>query len=138
MNARGMAATFLLPLLLATAGSGAAVPKASPAAGHYDARLCVTVSTQPAQCGAADAQVSPEGEVRLRVHDITYLLSFEQGVLLGVTLHGSMQVAEFVSSYRWSGDTLMFGDGPRGLQYEVQLRPPGHTAPTAPTAPASQ
>lgn len=134
-----MAASFLLPLLLAATGSSAGMPKAAPAAGQYDARMCVTVNTQPAQCGAADAQVSPEGELRLRVHDITYLLSFEQGVLLGVTLHGSMQVAEFVSSYRWSGDTLMFGDGPRGLQYEVQLRPPGHAAPTPPPAsPASQ
>lgn len=106
----------------ALAGAVSATP-GSPPAGHYDARLCVTVSTQAPNCGPAEALLSADGGLRVRVHDIAYHLSFEQGALLGITTHGNMQVAEFVSSYRWVGHTLMFGDSPRGLQYEVQLLP---------------
>lgn len=95
----------------------------APPAGLYDARLCVTVSTQAPNCGPAEARVDADGGLRVRIHDIAYHLSFEPGALLGITTHGNMQVAEFVSSYRWFGTTLMFGDGPRGLQYEVQLLP---------------
>jgi hypothetical protein len=109
----------MLPLLLVAAA--AAGP---PAAGHYEARLCVAVSAQPPSCGAVEAQVSAEGELHVQVSDIAYHLSFERGLLLGITTHGSMQVAEFVSSYRWIGSTLMFGDGPRGLNYELQLGTP--------------
>lgn len=98
--------------------AGAAGP---PPAGRYDARLCVTVSTQAPSCGPAEAHISAEGELRVQVNDIAYHLSFEQGTLLGVTTHGNVQVAEFVSSYRWAGSTLLFADPARGLQYEVQL-----------------
>jgi hypothetical protein len=106
----------------ALAGAVSATP-GSPPAGHYDARVCVMVSTQAPNCGPAEALLGAEGGLRVRIHDIAYHLSFEQGVLLGITTHGNMQVAEFVSSYRWVGHTLMFGDGPRGLQYEVQILP---------------
>lgn len=115
----------MLPLLVAAAGVGAALPPPGmPAPGAYDARMCVTVNRQPPNCGPVQAQVTPEGELRLRFDDIRYVISFEQGVLVGITMHGSMLVAEFASSYRWAGGTLLFGDTPRGLQYEVQLSPP--------------
>lgn len=109
-------------LVAAVAGVASATSGAPPA-GLYDARLCVTVSTQAPNCGPAEALVGSDGGLRVRIHDIAYHLSFEQGALLGITTHGKMQVADFVSSYRWAGTTLMFGDGPRGLQYEVQLLP---------------
>src|SRR5512139_1176681 len=118
---------ILLPLLLAAAATTAAPPKSAPAPGRYGARMCVTVAVQPPNCGPAEAQVDADGEMSLRVNDITYLLSFEQGLLLGIMMHGNMQIGEFLSSYRWTGDTLLFGDGPRGLQYEVQLAPQGHS-----------
>ncbi|MBC7992575.1 MAG: hypothetical protein H7Z15_04960 [Rhizobacter sp.] len=98
-------------------------PLGAPPAGPYDARLCVTVASQAPNCGPAQAQISADGGLRVRIHDIAYHLSFEQGALLGITTHGNMQVADFVSSYRWAGTTLMFGDGPRGLQFELQLLP---------------
>jgi hypothetical protein len=108
----------LLPLLLAAAAAG------PPAAGHYEARLCVAVSAQPPNCGAAEVQLGADGELQVQVSDIAYHLSFERGLLLGITMHGNMQVAEFISSYRWVGTTLMFGDRPRGLNYELQLGAP--------------
>ncbi|MBX3620975.1 MAG: hypothetical protein KF891_13475 [Rhizobacter sp.] len=124
---------ILLPWLLAGSVATAA-PAPSPAPGRYGARMCVTVAAQPPSCGPADAQVDAAGEMSLRVHDITYLVSFEQGVLLGIMMHGNMQIGEFLSSYRWTGDTLLFGDGPRGLQYEVQLTPRRGATPPAPVA----
>jgi hypothetical protein len=114
---------LMLPLLVAAAGA-AAPPAGMPPPGAYDAHMCVTVNRQPPNCGPMQAQVTPEGELRLRFDDIRYVISFEQGVLVGITMHGGMLVAEFLSSYRWAGGTLLFGDAPRGLQYEVQLSPP--------------
>ncbi len=107
-----------LALMLAAAGAAAA-----PSAGLYDARLCVTVSAQPQSCGAAHALINADGELRIWVDDIAYHLSFVPGGLVGITTHGSMQVAEFQSTYRWTGTTLQFGDAPRGLRYEVLLTP---------------
>ncbi len=109
----------------------------APPAGLYDARLCVTVAAQAPHCGPAEARLSADGGLRVRIHDIAYHLSFDQGALLGITTHGNMQVAEFASSYRWAGTTLMFGDGPRGLQYELQLgSPPPATSATSATSAA--
>ena len=116
-------------LVAAVAGVASATSGAPPA-GLYDARLCVTVSTQAPNCGPAEVRLSADGSLRVRVDDIAYHLSFEQGALLGITTHGNMQVAEFVSSYRWAGRSLMFGDGPRGLQFEVQLGSPSGATPT--------
>ncbi|MGY4831585.1 hypothetical protein ACVNIS_23645 [Sphaerotilaceae bacterium SBD11-9] len=116
-----MIATALAPLLVAAAAAGAG---ALPPAGRYDARLCVAASAQPPNCGPVEAQVDVEGGLVVRVHDFAYHLAFQQGLLIGVTTHGSMQVAEFVSSYRWVGQTLMFGDRPRGLNYELRLGEP--------------
>lgn len=115
-----------LALVAATASATAA-----PAPGHYSARLCVSVSSQPANCGPAKAQRLADGDLRLRVNDIVYHLSFAGPMLVGVTLHDSMQVAEFSSSYRWLGQTLLFSDRSRGLAYEVQLGEP--TAAPAPS-----
>lgn len=112
----------MLPLLVA-ASTGLA--PAAPAPGHYDAQLCVTLNANAPTCGPMDAHVAPDGTLTLRWDDIRYVLSFEQGLLVGITLHGSMQIAEFLSSYRWAGGTLRFGDRSRSAQYEVQLVPAG-------------
>lgn len=111
---------LMLPLLVAA--TAAPLPGA-PAPGHYDARMCVTLNTHTPTCGPMDARVDPDGTLTLRVDDIRYVLSFEQGLLVGITMHGNMQIAEFLSSYRWAGGTLLFGDRSRGAQYEVQLTP---------------
>jgi hypothetical protein len=115
-------ASVLLPLLVAGATS-AAVP-GGPAPGRYEARLCVTVGAQSPNCGPVEAEVNAAGELQVQVHDIRYLVVFVPGGLVGITMHGAVQVAEFQSSYRWAGQTLLFADAPRGLQYELQLSPP--------------
>jgi hypothetical protein len=118
----------MLPLLLAAAGA-TAVPPTTPAPGHYDARLCVTVNAQAPNCGPVQARLGADGALSLRVDDIRYLLNFEQGLAVVLTMHGNMLVSEFLSSYRWAGSTLLFADPPRGLQYEVQLTPATTAAP---------
>ncbi len=107
-----------LAWLVAGAAAGA------PPAGHYDAQLCVSVSAEAPQCGPAAVRVAPDGELHVRVHGFAYRLGFAGTVMVGVILHGNMQVQEFLSSYRWAGTTLLFGDRARGLRYELQLGAP--------------
>jgi hypothetical protein len=116
---------LMLPLLVAASATLAG----APAPGPYDAQMCVTLAANAPTCGPMAARVDPDGTLTLRFDDIRYVLSFEQGVLVGITLHGGMQIAEFVSSYRWAGGTLMFGDRARQAQFEVQLSPAGARAP---------
>lgn len=114
----------MLPLLTVATAIGA-TPAGAPAPGRYDAQMCVAVSANPPSCGPLEAHVDTDGTLTLRVDDIRYLLSFEQGLLVGITMHGGMQIAEFISSYRWSGSTLLFADRARSAQYEVKLAPAG-------------
>jgi hypothetical protein len=112
-----MAALSVLAPLLAVASVAGA-----PQGGVYESRLCVSVAAQPAQCGPAEARMLQDGDLRIQVNDIVYHLIFgEGGNLVGVTLHGAMQVAEFASPFRWKGASLAFGDAPRGLRYELLL-----------------
>lgn len=126
----------MLPLLMVATAIGA-TPAGAPAPGHYDAQMCVAINTHPPTCGPMEAHVDLDGTLTLRMDDIRYVLSFEQGLLVGVTMHGSMQVAEFMSSYRWVGGTLMFGDRSRSAQYEVQLAPLGAPLDSRPPASAA-
>ncbi|HEY0820506.1 MAG TPA: hypothetical protein VGD46_17090 [Rhizobacter sp.] len=117
---------LMLPVLVAAA----ALPGA-PAPGHYDARMCVKLNANAPTCGPMAARVDADGTLTLRFDDIRYILSFEQGLVVGITMHGGMQIAEFLSSYRWAGDTLLFGDRTRSAQYEVQLSPAGSRPPAS-------
>jgi hypothetical protein len=113
----------LAPLLVLASTAGA------PPTGEYNARLCVSVAARPADCGPAQAQMLADGELRVRVDDIVYRLSFGESQLVGITLHGSVQVGEFASAYRWLGNLLQFSDAARGLRYEVQLGTKEEAAP---------
>ncbi len=124
---------LMLPLLVA-AVAGTVPPQGGPAPGAYDAQMCVTLNKNAPTCGPMDARVGRDGTLTLRVDDIRYVLSFEQGMVVGVTLHGGMQIAEFLSSYRWAGGTLLFGDRDRSAQYEVTL---SATKPVNPAASAA-
>jgi hypothetical protein len=122
---------LMLPVLIAAAATGAAVPAGTPAPGRYDAQMCVTLNANPPTCGPLEARVDSDGTLTLRADDIRYILSFEQGLLVGITMHGGMQIAEFLSSYRWAGGTLMFGDRARSAQYEIKLAPAAGAASAA-------
>ncbi len=113
-------AAVLAPwLVAATAATTAA--GAAPPAGPYSAQLCVSVSGQPASCGPAQAQVLKDGDLRIRIADVVYHLHFQDNFVIGVTLHGAMQVADFASPYRWQGRLLQFYDSPRGLRFELTV-----------------
>ncbi|MBL0729131.1 hypothetical protein [Piscinibacter sp. HJYY11] len=121
--------SMLLPLL--AVATGAAAPAVAPGPGPYDAQMCVTLNTNPPTCGPMEARIARDGTLTLRHDDIRYVLSFEQGLMVGITMHGGMQIAEFLSSYRWAGGTLLFSDRSRSAQYEVQLTPVGSRKPAS-------
>jgi hypothetical protein len=93
-----------------------------PAAGQYDAVMCVTVGSAPASCGPITADVGSGGTAALlRVSDIAYRLEVVADQL-GVTLfHGTMQIDGFFAPYQWLGNTLQFSDPDKATRYEMKL-----------------
>jgi hypothetical protein len=127
------AALTTLMLLLAAAAAGAAGERAAPgpagklltgqppAAGQYDAVMCVTVNTAPAQCGPVAADIGDGGLALLRVSDIAYRLQL-YGDQLGISVfHGTMQIDGFFAPYQWLGNTLQFNDTEKATRYEMKL-----------------
>jgi hypothetical protein len=89
--------------------------------GAYDARLCVTVGSEPAQCGPVAADVGDGGRVRVQISDIVYRLEVWDD-RLGVSLfHGTMQIDGFFARYQWSGRMLRFSDPDKDTRYELSL-----------------
>ena len=103
---------------------GAASVQAAPAAGRYEARLCVTLAAQPPNCGPAQAQWSG-GRLQLKVNDIEYRLQLqpkrERGQLDVLLMHGTMQIDEFSAPYEWAANNLQFADADKQTRYEVRF-----------------
>ena len=118
MNRRRVRFIGLLALLCA---GGA---QAAPAAGSYDARLCVTLAAQAPSCGPAQAQLSG-GRLQVKVNDIVYRLKLqpkrEHGQLEVLLMHGTMQIDEFSAAYEWAANHLQFDDADKQTHYEVQF-----------------
>ena len=118
MNRKHVRFISLLALLCA---AGA---QAAPAAGSYDARLCVTLAAQAPSCGPAQAQLS-RGSLQVKVNDIVYRLKLqptrERGQLDVLLMHGTMQIDEFSAAYEWAANNLQFVDADKQTRYEVQF-----------------
>ena len=101
---------------------GAASAQAAPAAGSYEARLCVTLAAQPPSCGAAQARLSG-AHLRVKINDIEYrlLLQPKRGQLDVLLMHGTMQIDEFSAPYEWAANNLQFADADKQTRYEVQF-----------------
>ena len=113
----GVLSVALVATLLA--GVATAQPT-SP--GRYDGQLCV--ATRPGvepTCGAAEVDVSKAGRLSVRVFDIIYRLALHKGRLDVKTMQGSMEIDEFSAAYKWSGDTLLFGDPEKDTRYEIRV-----------------
>jgi len=92
-----------------------------PSAGLYDAQMCVSVGTAPAQCGPVTAAIGGAGQALVRISDIAYRLQVHADQL-GVTLyHGTMQIDGFFARYQWSGNNLLFIDTDKATRYELKL-----------------
>lgn len=105
------------------AGSAAAEPAtaAPPAAGRYLAQLCVATSPAGPSCGPADVELRSNGEARVRIADIVYLLQLNSSQVEVVLMQGAMQLDEFIASYEWVGRSLQFTDKDKNARYEVRL-----------------
>ena len=119
-------------LLLAGAfGAACAAPaaaQAAPAAGRYEATLCVTSASLAPSCGPAQVDVRPGGGVLVQVSDIVYRLRIRTGQAAVVVTQGTMQIDEFDAGAEWTGNSLRFADADKNVSYEVQIggvrRPP--------------
>jgi hypothetical protein len=108
-------------LALAAAFAAAAPVLAAPAAGHYDAQLCVATTPAGPSCGPAEVELRANGEARVRVADIVYRLQLNSSQVEVVLMQGTMQLDEFVASYEWVGRSLQFDDKDKNARYEVRL-----------------
>ena len=111
MQAVALAATF----------AAAAPVLAAPAAGWYDAQLCVATTPAVPSCGPAEVELRANGEARVRVADIVYRLQLNSSQVEVVLMQGTMQLDEFVASYEWVGRSLQFDDKDKSARYEVKL-----------------
>ena len=114
-----------LPFVGLSALLWAASAQAAPAAGSYEARLCVvTLAAQLPSCGAARAQLSG-GRLQVKVSDIVYRLKLQpqraRGQLDVLLMQGTMQIDEFSSTYEWAANKLLFDDADKQTRYEVQF-----------------
>ena len=96
-----------------------------PAAGRYDAQLCVKLGEAEPSCGAVDAQVLRGNRVLVRASDIVWRLKLNSSQLEVVMMHGAMQIDEFVANYEWAaGPALEFVDADKRTRYELRLSGP--------------
>jgi hypothetical protein len=124
---RAAARHALLGVALAL-GTVAAPAGATPAAGRYEAVLCVRNADAPPNCGPAELSVRTGGQVRLQVSDIVWDLVLRDGQAAVVVSQGSVQLDEFNAPAEWSGPALRFVDNEKRLSYEVQIGAPRQVA----------
>jgi hypothetical protein len=112
----------LVPFALAASLLGS-VAGAQPAApGRYEGQLCVaTQADAEPTCGAAEVDVPSARRLSVRISDIVYRLALRGQQLDVTTMHGNMQIDEFSAAYKWSGDTLLFGDPAKDARYEIRV-----------------
>jgi len=127
IRTRAAARRALLGAALAL-GAVAASASATPAAGRYDAVLCVRNADGPPNCGPAELRIRAGGEVRLQVSDIVWDLVLRDGSAAVVVTQGSVQLDEFDAPAEWAGPALTFVDNQKRLRYEVQLGAPRQVA----------
>ena len=117
----GAASGWAAPERTAASPAGELLKGQPPAAGQYDAVMCVTVGTTPATCGPVSAAIGEGGLALVRFSDIAYRLQVYADQL-GVTLfHGTMQIDGFFAPYQWQGSTLQFNDIEKATRYEMKL-----------------
>ena len=107
-------------LAVALLGPAAGAQPAAP--GHYQGQLCVaTQADAEPTCGAAEVDMTSARRLSVRVSDIVYRVTLRGSQLDVTTMHGNMQIDEFSAAYKWSGDTLLFGDPAKDARYEIRV-----------------
>ena len=112
----------LVPCTLAASLLGSVVGAQPAAPGRYEGQLCV--ATQPdaePTCGAAEVDVPSARRLSVRVSDIVYRLALHGTQLEVTTMQGTMQIDGFSATYKWRGDTLLFGDPAKDARYEIRV-----------------
>ena len=115
-----------LIVALALAAGGTPALAAPPAAGRYEARLCVTLGAAAPSCGPVDTQVlGGASRVLVRVSDIVYRLQLHSSQVEVVLMHGAVPIDEFVANYEWAdGPVLEFVDVDKRTRYALHFGGP--------------
>ena len=112
---------LLLVVAVGAACAASAAAQTVPAAGRYEATLCVSSASQAPSCGPAQVDVRPGGSVLVQVSDIVYRLRIRTGQAAVVVTQGTMQIDEFDAGAEWTGNSLRFADADKNVNYEVQI-----------------
>lgn len=91
-----------------------------PADGLYAGELCTAVVAGPLDCGAADVFISKD-RAKVRVSDLIYDLSLEEGQVEVMLVHGLTLVDVWSASYSWDHHYLRFIDQDRRTFYRVRF-----------------
>ena len=112
-------AIALASLLLA----GCSTVPQMPANGLYAGELCTSVGTGPLNCGSADVFLSND-RAKVRVSDLIYDLTLEDGQIEVVLVHGRTLVDVWSGGYAWQHPYLRFVDAQRRTFYRVRFAGP--------------
>jgi hypothetical protein len=91
-----------------------------PADGLYDGELCTAVGSGPLNCGAADVFLAKD-RAKVRVSDLVYDLTMEEGQVEVTLVHGRTLVDVWSGSFVWDAPYLKFIDAERRTFYRVRF-----------------
>ena len=112
LHAFGMGLAILL--------TGCSTVPRFPADGLYDGELCTTVGSGPLNCGAADVFLAKD-RAKVRVSDLVYDLTMEEGQIEVTLVHGRTLVDVWSGSFVWDAPYLKFIDQERRTFYRVRF-----------------
>jgi len=113
----------IFAITLAALLAGCSTLQRVPADGLYDGELCTAVAAGPLNCGAADVLLSRD-RAKVRVSDLIYDLTMEEGQIEVVLVHGRTLVDVWSGSFSWDHHYLRFIDQERRTFYRVRLADP--------------
>ena len=118
-----LGASRLLAFILALTLAGCSTVPQVPANGLYAGELCTAVADGPLNCGAADVFLAND-RAKVRVSDIIYDLTLEDGQVDVILVHVRTLVDTWSGSYSWDTPYLRFIDPERRTFYRVRFADP--------------
>ena len=110
----------IFAITLAVLLAGCSTVQRVPADGLYAGELCTAVGTGPLNCGAADVYLARD-RAKVRVSDLVYDLTMDQGQIEVTLVHGRTLVDVWSGSFVWQHPYLRFIDPERRTSYRVRF-----------------
>ena len=110
----------IFAITLAVLLAGCSTVQRIPTDGLYAGELCTAVGTGPLNCGAADVFLARD-RAKVRVSDLVYDLTMEDGQIEVTLVHGRTLVDVWSGSFVWQHPYLRFIDPERRTFYRVRF-----------------